>query len=185
MAYICLWDRTSLEYDGLCSHCSLNEGIVGDFDLSHGELEAQAVQRKENTVSKQAVLRSNYHYQQMETNRDEYLEKKAEWNADYRARDPEKYEKLWRDNRAKHVENKTYHCEVCKLTFVTQADLNTHLKTPRHQQKAINLANDLATKRFKCLPCAFATDKKCRSDKHLKSKRHLKNVAAQSSSKLG
>jgi hypothetical protein len=65
----------------------------------------------------------------MATNRDEYLDKKAECNVNYRVRDLEMYKKLWRDNRAKHVKNETYHCEVCKLTCVTQADLNIHLKT--------------------------------------------------------
>ena len=82
------------------------------------------------------------------------------------------------------MKNKTHHCEVCKLTCVAQADLTIHLKTPRHQQKAIHLEKDLATKRFKCLPCAFATDINCRLDRYLKSKRYLKVVAALSSSEL-
>lgn len=34
MSSICLWDRTTLEYDGCCSHCCLNEMITGDFTLS-------------------------------------------------------------------------------------------------------------------------------------------------------
>lgn len=33
MGHICLWDRKALEYDGCCSHCCLNEAILGDFDL--------------------------------------------------------------------------------------------------------------------------------------------------------
>lgn len=188
MAHICPWPVNiidapdSFEYDGCCSHCCLSEGTVGDFEFSAEELEAQAIQRKENNANKNVIFAANYHYKQMATNRDEYLDRKAEVNANYKARDPEKFEKLWRDNRAMHVKNKTYHCEVCKLTCLTQADLNNHLKTARHQHKAIHLEKDLATKRFKCLTCAFATDIKPRLDKHLKSKRHLKLVAAPSSS---
>ena len=33
MGHICLWDRDTMEYGGLCSHPCLNEGIQGDFEL--------------------------------------------------------------------------------------------------------------------------------------------------------
>jgi hypothetical protein len=42
---LCPWPTESLEYDGCCTHNSLTEGPVGDFDLSPAELEAAAIRR--------------------------------------------------------------------------------------------------------------------------------------------
>jgi hypothetical protein len=41
MVHICLWDRNTLEYDGLRSHYYL-QGVSGDFKLSAKEIEALA-----------------------------------------------------------------------------------------------------------------------------------------------
>lgn len=180
MAHICLWDRQTLAYDGCCSHCSLIEGIRGDFELSAEQLEAQAIQKKETRALKQAVHHSNYHYRQMETNHTEYLEENLARVVKYQAQDPEKFRKMERDNRAKNVANKIYSCELCKIDCHTKSDLDIHLKTRSHR----NRAHDLATKRHKCLACNYATDKGNSMNDQLKSKRHLKNVAALPSSQL-
>jgi len=48
MAHICPWDdRKVLESDGSCSHCALNEGLCGNFDLTAEELEIDAVEREQ------------------------------------------------------------------------------------------------------------------------------------------
>jgi hypothetical protein len=44
--HICPWDRSTLEYDGLCSHCCLTETVLGDYELSEKELEELNVKRK-------------------------------------------------------------------------------------------------------------------------------------------
>ena len=94
MSHICLWDSHTLEWDSLCSHCCLIEGIrEGDFELSAEELEAQAIQRKENRATKQAARNSNYHVTQMETNLDEYREKNLARVNKRIAKDPENIRK--------------------------------------------------------------------------------------------
>jgi hypothetical protein len=180
MAHICLWDRDTLEYDGCCSHCSLNEGIRADFELSTEQLEAQAFQKKEIRTGKQADRNSNYHHRQMETNHAEYLEENLARVVKYQAKDPEKIRNMARDNRANHRVNKTYSCELCKTACQSKSDLDIHLETRSHKKRA----NDLATKPHKCLPGNYGTDKLSNMNDHLKSKRHLKNVAALSSSQL-
>ena len=49
MGHICFWDRTKLEYDGLCSHPATNESVYGDFmfELSPDELDALEADRIE------------------------------------------------------------------------------------------------------------------------------------------
>ena len=186
MAHICPWPvhnidaLDSFEYDGCCSHCCLNEGIVGDFGLSAEDLEAQAIQKKEIRAVKQAVRNANYHYKQMATNRDEYLDEMELRKRNHRAQNIEKHRERERNHNAKHKANKTYYCELCKVACHKKSDLEVHNNTRKHLVKA----NDLATKRHKCLPCAYATDRLSSYNDHLKSKRHLKEMAALSSSEL-
>jgi hypothetical protein len=103
MAHLCLWDRHALEYIGLCSHCCLREGVLGEFSLSAEELEALAIKRKEHRAvwakvyhqtqmetnyeeytKKRAVHMSNFHHKQMETNYVEYNKRRAANNTNYR-----------------------------------------------------------------------------------------------------
>jgi hypothetical protein len=76
MGHICLWDRLSLEYSGLCSHCCLTEGVNGEFSLSAEELEALAVKKKEHVSAKGRA----YHRTQMETNYEEYHAKNTAYH---------------------------------------------------------------------------------------------------------
>lgn len=180
MGHISPWDRSAVEYDGLCSHCSLNEGIVGDFDLSAEELEAQAIQRKEMRATKQAAINANYHYKQMATNRDEYLDTNAARRRDHQAQNVEKYRERERAHNAKHKANQTYYCQLCKVACHKKSDLDVHNKTRKHLRKAADLADP--GKHHRCIPCAYATDKLSTFKDHLKSQRHQKMAALSSSS---
>jgi hypothetical protein len=181
MAHICQWDRATLEYDGSCSHCSLFDGILGDFDLSEEQLEAVAAEKKEKNAAAKSAWSTNNHFTQMATNHDEYLEKNAAWKASGRAKDGGEYHRQnARDNAAKHHEAKTHHCVLCKRTFPTAHMLRRHNKTKPH----LNKAKDLASKPYRCDICAMAFDHRGHFNVHLKGARHLKKAAAESSSKL-
>jgi hypothetical protein len=151
MAHICLWDREVLDYDGLCSHCCLYEGIRGDFELSAEQLEASAIQKKETRATKQAVYNADYHHKQMETNHDEYLEEMAERVRNHRAQDREKFREQERANNARNKAIKKYFCKLCKVACHKKSDLDVHLETRSHK----NRANNFATKPHKCLPCKY------------------------------
>jgi hypothetical protein len=180
MAHICLRDREILDYDGLCSHCCLYEGIRGDFDLSAEQLEASAIQKKETRAEKQTVHNSNYHHKQMETNHDEYLEEMAERVRNHRAQNPEKFRAQERANNARNKDIKKYFCKLCKVACQKKSDLDVHLETRSHKNRASNFA----TKPHKCFPCSWGTDRLSNMNDHRKSKRHLMNVAASPSSEL-
>ena len=68
VSHICLWDRDTLEYDGLCSHSALNEGIRGDFNLIAEQLEAQAIEKEQKRLALNAENATNHHFKQMEEN---------------------------------------------------------------------------------------------------------------------
>jgi hypothetical protein len=181
MGHICPWDRDTLEYDGLCSHCSLYEGPSGDFELSAEELEALAVQRKEILAEKKGVRNSNHHHKQMETNYHEYRDKKNAVNATLKAKDGgEKHRQNYRDNAAKNHAKKTHYCELCKRSFPMAGRLRDHKKSKPH----LNKADELANNRYQCTACAkgFATNDYLQ--RHLKTNVHLKVLAALSSSEL-
>lgn len=65
MVHLCSWGRDTLEYDGLCSHVALNEGIPGDFDMSPEELEANAAKKEKKRVLLNNQNNSNWHFKKM------------------------------------------------------------------------------------------------------------------------
>jgi hypothetical protein len=67
MSQICPWPLDTFEYNGLCSHCSLREGVSGDFDLTPEEIEATAAKLKQRRTDLVAVANSNYHKRQLAT----------------------------------------------------------------------------------------------------------------------
>jgi hypothetical protein len=179
MAHICLWDRSTFEYEGLCSHCSLNEGIAGDFCLSAEDLEAQAVEKKAARTLYQAEYGSNWHFKQMETNHKEYLAGARERGTKARAKSPERVNKRNRDWHATALEEERYYGETCKIAFCTKHKLKEHNDTARHLQKEEEMKNP-----HRCIPCAYAGKRKQNLTDHCKTKRHEKIMAALSSSQL-
>ncbi|RMJ16929.1 hypothetical protein CDV36_003400 [Fusarium kuroshium] len=171
MVHICPWDR--LEYDGICSHCSLKEKVVSEFNLTPEELEAHAAEREERRRELHRLGNSNWHYQQMMNNYDEYITNSSERVARSRANNP------GRDaaHQARRIEealrDKTYHCERCNISFGTKQRLANHEKTPKHKRKLRQANNP-----FVCGPCDLGFANQSNLTRHNKTERHRKAVAA-------
>ena len=103
MNHICLWDRKTLQYDGLCSHCCLNRKVLGDFDLTAEELEEDAALRKENKYD----YDTKYRFDQLENNVDEYRKRSNQSLAKYKSKDPEGRRQRDGKRYANHKANKT------------------------------------------------------------------------------
>ena len=177
MAHICPWDRFSLEYTGLCSHCSLNEGVFGEFNMSAEELEALAVMKKQRKIE----TSSSYHYKQMETNYDAYLDDMTARVRKHRTLKHKEHREWENANRKKHFANKTYHCALCNTACHSQSDLTEHEGTDKHLR---NIAATLGDYRYNCNPCGYHSNKYYLYDTHCKGKRHKKKVADYESSNL-
>ncbi|KAH7416943.1 hypothetical protein BKA64DRAFT_283440 [Cadophora sp. MPI-SDFR-AT-0126] len=184
MSHICLWDRANLEYDGLCSHPSLKEGIRGDFGLSAEEIEVLAAERKQINAEKQAIRSANWYYSKMANDRDEFLDHVLETSNAWREANYERYMDNHRNYIADVRKSKKYHCEVCNFTTGYKTLLTKHRETPRHLYKTQSLERDLATKPYTCRTCSYATKKKRELTRHLSSARHKSKMATSSSSEL-
>jgi hypothetical protein len=176
MAHICLWDRSDLEWDGLCSHCSLFEGIPGDFGLTAEEIEALSAEKVFARALGASETGREWDRDQRENNRDEFLEKRRESRAALAARSPERLRKEHREWRKRYEAKKLY-CKTCKMTFATPGAMEIHNATPTHLNKAEEMK-----RRYTCSPCAYGANRKDTFNTHLKTKRHSKMVAYQSSS---
>ena len=179
MAHMCLWDRNALEYDGCCSHCSLNEGVLGDFQLSAEDLEAVAIEKEVKRLALKAENHTNDHYKQMETNYDEYITASTARVYKSRANNPGRDALHAANRRQKAYAENTFHCERCNISFSSKRSLQDHEKTPKHIRKENELSNP-----FKCAPCNLGYHNQSNLTRHQKSERHRKAVAALSSSKL-
>lgn len=177
MGYICLWDRHTLEYDRCCTHCDLNEGIRGHFDLTAEQLEARAVEAEQKRLLIKAENATNHHYHQMATNYDEYITAANERVYKSRANNP------GRDaaHQARRIEEalseSTFVCELCDLSFGTKQRLDNHKETAKHLRKHKESSNP-----FRCRPCNLGFHNQSNLTRHNLSVRHSKAVAAASSS---
>jgi hypothetical protein len=180
MTHICPWAVNVIDmapefgYDGLCSYCSLGEGVSGDFGLSEEQLEALAAQKKEARAAAKSVYGSSVHFEQMANNHDEYLEKQAGYKVVRRAQDGGEYHRQnARDNAAKHHKAKTHFCEPCKRSFPTAHFLSRHKKTKPH----LNKAEEMKRKHI-CHACNYGSNHRGTFNTHMKGARHLKKAAA-------
>lgn len=177
MGHICLWDRHTLEYDGLCSHCCLNEAILGDFDLTAEQLEDQAIEKEQKRLEMKAEQATNYHYKQMVDNYDEYIGKAGRRVAKSRANNPGRNATYQANCIKKATSEKYFHCVLCNLSFGTKQKLEKHQKTPKHLRKG-----DEASNPFKCRPCNLGFHNQSNLTRHEKTQRHAQNMAAAQSS---
>lgn len=177
VGHICLWDRHTLEYDGLCSHCCLNETILGDFDLTAEQLEDQAIEKEQKRLEMKAEQATNYHYKQMVDNYDEYIGEAGRRVAKSRANNPGRNATYQANCIKKATSEKYFHCVLCNLSFGTKQKLEKHQKTPKHLRKG-----DEASNPFKCRPCNLGFHNQSNLTRHEKTQRHAQNMAAAQSS---
>ena len=168
MSHVCLWDRSTLEWDGLCSHCSLNEGVCGDFDLSAEELEAQAVDKEEKRLAMKADNSTNYHYKQMAENYDEYVGRLEARRVNNQGR----VTKLQALNTKKAVATKKFYCKLCDKAVGSSSSLRLHKKSAKHIRNARGAAIP-----FRCAPCNLDFNYQSDLSRHKKSARHQKKIA--------
>jgi hypothetical protein len=152
------WPRSIhvFEYDGLCSHSSLREAVVGDLHLTAEQLDAiastQAEQERVYGLEYARNLRANPTEQLRETQRNNNIKQKAGTKA--------------RQQQA--IASGTYACRTCNVNNRDAAMLRRHNDTPRHKKKLIMGDDD-----YHCDYCDISFQYKSNYSKHLESKSHL------------
>jgi hypothetical protein len=171
MPLLCPWPLDTLEYDGLCTHFSVKEGIYGwtDEPLTPNEVAALDALLKERRREKGAKDRT--------------------------VRGRERLTADGRRHRDKNKRSKRFHCKPCDTTFTTKAKLDLHYlgkkhlrkvsgfrgKKPKRPDSARRAVRHIAEKKFYCSTCDYAAPQKLNLENHLKSARHLRWVAESSS----
>ena len=140
MAHMCSWSLESLEYDGLCTHSALYERVLGDFNLTAEELEAQAAEltsrKKEYTRNHMAAVRERVRALDLEAWRAEMREQRSK----YLKNNPGAQKEATQRAKDKAVRDKKHYCATCNHSFNRKVKLDKHLKGPKHA-RAVKRAN--------------------------------------------
>ena len=177
LSHICLWNRATLEYGGLCSHCCLYEGVAGEFELSVEELETLNADKIYARAAKQSETSHNWHNHQMETNYEEYSANRAAYNAARKAKDPEGHKRWQTESRESSKAQNTYYCETCKTNCKDLHELQKHQKGRKHLPAAVRMKRP-----YLCIPCVFGANQPAGLNEHFKTASHKEVMASLSSS---
>lgn len=171
MGHLCRWDRGTLGYDGLCSHCALNEGIRGEFEMSAEELEVVAKEKEKKQKELHNAGNSNWHYKKMAEDYDNYIGESTKRVQKSRANNPGRDKQRSADRVAKVKAEQKYHYERCNLSFTRQRILEAHEKTLKHIRKLEEMNNP-----FVCYPCNIGFANQSNLTRHYKTERHRQNM---------
>jgi hypothetical protein len=173
MGHICLWDRTELEYDGLCSHCALNEGVLGQFDMSAEELEEYAKEREAKRRLLKSQNNSSWHYKRMADDYDNYIGQAHERVKRSRANNPERDKMYQAEQVAIALAENKFYCEICDIAVGTSQSLREHKRTAKHLRKVKEQHKPPA---FFCKPCNLSYHNKSNLTRHELTKTHADNL---------
>lgn len=157
---LCPWSQDLFEWHGLCSHSPLLEQPAGDLSLDSEQLEAMAAMAKER------VRQNGVEYQQ---------NRRANPTPEYKEGqrlNNQKQRPALKVIHANRVANKTFYCNVCKVSCRNKQDLEKHNKTPRHSKKLEMGDND-----YHCDVCDLSYRYKSAFAQHNASRAHLAKVA--------
>lgn len=165
LADMCLWGRTALEYDGLCSHNALREVPAGDFDLTPEELEAKAQAK--------AQVRAQQMKENHENNQERDARNKKQWVDENR----DSVHAHSKKAKLKAKGEQRFSCAVCKKDFYNSTQLNDHNGTKLHADKVATAEGRAVTKPHQCSVCDTGFNSIGDLNKHNKGKKHLLKVA--------
>ena len=153
---LCPWSQDLFGWAGLCSHSPLLEGMDGMLDLKPEELEAIAAMTEEHERQYDKTYQRNLRVNPTE----EYRERQR--------RNNEKQRPALQVIHANRIANKTFYCDVCKVSCRDKASLLKHNNTPRHNKKATMGDDD-----YHCDLCDISFKYKSDFTRHTTSKGHI------------
>ncbi|PIA93668.1 hypothetical protein CB0940_03846 [Cercospora beticola] len=173
LSHICPWDRHSLEYNGLCSHSALDEGIRGDFDLTQEELEALGETREAKRIKLKAENATNWHHKQMETNYSDYMDASVRRVQKSRKLNPKMHADTQRARIKRDIAAKKYWCDDCSIAFQSKQVYDDHMVSDKHERM---LNKHLSP--FFCGLCNMPSANKSNFTRHCKTNGHQEKLKA-------
>lgn len=153
------WDRKDYEWQGLCSHNPLTEGVIDGVDnieYTAEQLEYMATVAAER---RRAVRRA--YDKKLRAN------KTAKYSAYRLAASRRSQVKVAAKGRLA-IAAKTYHCDTCNITCRDQAQLRRHNDTDRHKASFADGCG------LYCEPCNYQAKDRSVLHRHQSSARHTK-----------
>ena len=182
------WDRNDVEWDPLCSHSPLFDGVQGDLNLTPEQLEANSVARKQRmaTHSKTAVERERAR------DLEGFLQRHRTSSRRAKEKNPARVLERAQQTRTRLKASRKYFCAICNHSDPTPSLLKLHLATKGHASKAA-IANGAspsrlsegalqsrewasqarANKKFYCAVCDLPCASPHQLKGHLASKKHI------------
>lgn len=120
---VCPWSPSQFTYVGLNTHSPMCEPILGDYDLTHEQLEEMAATRDAHNKEYQ-----RQYGRELRANPTEAHKATVKAN---NAKQREALKPIHANRKANHV----FHCATCNYDGRSQGDLNQHNRTARHLRK--------------------------------------------------
>jgi hypothetical protein len=131
IAHLCLWNRFLFEYDGLCSHPALTEGVGGNFDLSAAELEdlaaLKARRRKDKKERARSKIKADAHFVCTLCNTICSNQKELDIHNEC--------SKHWKKMADLKLEKFRFKCHTCVYGTDRKSSFTTHMNTDRHARQ--------------------------------------------------
>ena len=184
-----LWPRESVEWEPLCSHLLLNEGIIGDLTLSPEQLEEIAEARRVRRNARHQLSRDRQRAEDPKAYAANERKTKNDWNDKHRVRS----NKTARQSHRKAQDAKRFSCDDCQLPLASEKSLEVHKKTQGHKDKVngvtkaaptaeytkfykavkSSISKAKAAKKYFCKTCDLACESSTHLRNHKEGVRHI------------
>lgn len=189
------WSMDSLDFDSLCTHTPLMEGIHGgQKQFSKQDLDTLASEK-----AKRATLTKNEYIGQWKRKRREdpvlgpaYWANILAQSRDWKRENPELIKATRARYRDKTKALHKHHCTTCNMDFEDNTHLQIHFASKTHldrlagrksSRKSLNAKKNRAKQKLRkvyyCAVCDVSCPEPSALAKHKTSKRHVNKVAAQ------
>jgi hypothetical protein len=189
MPHLCSWPLHKIEYDGLCSHSSIYEGIRGDDEgLTPEQIKVKVDAAKRREAEQHKAKYHNFKAVDFEG----WQAQRRRYNQNA-ARNPESAAKkkvILQNFYSKNKATEQFKCTLCDKTFCGRSQLDEHYLSKRHVDKIKGKnrfkkspiqdafrARNKAARKFACNPCNFNGGTKQSLNVHRGTKGHIGKVA--------
>ncbi|KAL2277992.1 hypothetical protein FJTKL_14964 [Diaporthe vaccinii] len=130
MPHMLLWPVDDYEYDSLCSHIALNEGIPGKHDLTPEERVAHEAEMKH----RQKLLKDKSYRKLKAADPEAHRAKSAAVSRNQRKKNPDRVKANTKRHHAKNIAAKRFHCAICNSpAWPDISKLKRHNNTQKHR----------------------------------------------------
>ncbi|KAJ8613743.1 hypothetical protein MRB53_036885 [Persea americana] len=141
---VCPWDDLdAFEYEGLCTHNPLFEGVPGDFDLTDEQRAALATDREQKRLLTHREGNRNWHQKKMAEDYANYMDNSIARVQKSRANNPEMHKQTQQKRIEKAKSDGKHSCNPCnkKYGYPSETQDTSRLGPPTNERSTGNRLN--------------------------------------------